>query len=106
VVFENLFSNAVKFSRQKANPLIRVEAQCRQQSCRILVKDNGEGFDMRYANKLFAIFQRLHKHSDFPGNGIGLASVYRIMQRHRGKITAKGVVGEGATFYLSFPHWK
>ena len=96
---------AEKYSKKTPNPRIEVQGKALRRAYRISIRDNSAGFDMRYANKLFAIFQRLHKSSDFPGTGIGLASVYRMMQRHGGKIIGQGVVGEGATFYLSFPKW-
>jgi signal transduction histidine kinase len=102
-VLTNLVANAVKFSRPK--PEIKIEIGGRNNSDKNLyyVKDNGVGFDMRYADKMFGVFQRLHGHSEFEGTGVGLAIVQRIVQRHGGTVWAEGKVNEGATFYFTLP---
>jgi signal transduction histidine kinase len=100
-VLVNLLSNAVKYSRDK-NPA-RVELGCRngEGGSRIYyVKDNGAGFDMRYADKLFGVFQRLHDAGEYEGTGVGLAIVQRVIHRHGGQVWAEAVPGEGATFYF------
>jgi light-regulated signal transduction histidine kinase (bacteriophytochrome) len=97
VVLENLMSNAWKFTAGCAHA--RVEVGRRDEA--FFVRDNGAGFDMTYATRLFAPFQRLHSQSDFPGTGIGLATVRRIVERHGGSIWAEGAVGDGATFYFT-----
>jgi len=102
-VFANLIGNALKFSRQ--TPDQRVEIGCERHGDENIfrVRDNGVGFDMKYADKLFQIFQRLHPASQFEGTGVGLAIVQRIVQRHGGRIWAEGTPGAGAAFYFSLP---
>ncbi len=102
-VWVNLISNAVKYSSKTANPRVQVWAV--REAGRIVyhVRDNGVGFDMAYADKLFGVFQRLHRSDEFPGSGVGLAIVMRIVQRHGGTVWADARLGEGATFSFALP---
>jgi signal transduction histidine kinase len=102
-VFANLFSNAIKFSRNCAVPVIRVGATVKDGEVVYHMQDNGAGFDMHYADQLFGVFKRLHNTSEFEGTGIGLAIVKRIITRHGGRVWAEGKVNGGATFYFALP---
>jgi light-regulated signal transduction histidine kinase (bacteriophytochrome) len=100
ILMTNLISNAWKFTSKEAAARVEIGAEIVDGDTRLFVRDNGVGFDMIYAHKLFGAFQRLHSQSDFPGVGIGLATVRRIVNRHGGRAWAEGAVGEGATFYF------
>lgn len=102
-VWTNLLSNAIKFSAPKASARIDIGGQIEDAEQVYYIKDNGVGFDMQYADKLFGVFQRLHGVDEFEGTGIGLAIAKRIVTRHGGRIWAQGAVGEGATFYFTLP---
>ncbi|MGQ0546479.1 MAG: GAF domain-containing protein [Betaproteobacteria bacterium] len=102
-VWLNLIGNAVKYSAKRAAPRIEVGGRDDAKESLYWVRDNGVGFDMRYARKLFGVFQRLHGADEFPGTGVGLAIVQRVVSRHGGRVWAEGRAGEGACFYFSLP---
>jgi PAS domain S-box-containing protein len=102
-VWMNLISNAVKFSSQRKQAIISVSCVEGENKVTYCIKDNGAGFNMKYEDKLFGVFQRLHSETDFKGTGVGLALVQRIIRRHNGNIWAEGKVDKGALFYFSLP---
>jgi|SRR5579871_1332613 len=103
LVFTNLFSNAVKFTRDRKVAVIEVGSFESHGMSVIFVRDNGAGFDPRHADKLFGVFQRLHRQDEFEGTGIGLATVHRVVQKHGGRVWAESELNQGACFYLSVP---
>lgn len=102
VVLRNLVGNALKFSRDACPPQITIGGETREGLFRLWVRDNGVGFDMKYHDRVFAIFQRLHRAEEFAGTGVGLALVAKAVQRMGGRVWAESAPGAGATFYLEF----
>jgi light-regulated signal transduction histidine kinase (bacteriophytochrome) len=102
-VFTNLLSNAFKFTRGREPGIVEVGCERQDGALVYFVRDNGAGFDMKYADNLFGPFQRLHDAHDFEGTGIGLSIAQRVVQRHGGRIRAEAQVDRGATFYVSLP---
>jgi len=102
-VLRNLLDNAIKFSREVPDPHIEIGGRTEDEHCILWVRDNGQGFDMKYNERIFEIFQRLHNSEDYPGTGIGLAIVRTAMKRMNGRVWAESEPGEGAVFYLEIP---
>jgi light-regulated signal transduction histidine kinase (bacteriophytochrome) len=102
-VWHNLISNAIKYSSKNKKPEIEIGATEQQDKIVYYIRDNGAGFDMRYVDKLFGVFQRLHRQDEFEGTGVGLALAKRIISKHGGEIWAASILNEGASFYFSIP---
>ena len=102
-VWLNLLANALKYTRQRSPAVIEIGATAGDSECEYHIRDNGAGFDMRYASKLFGVFQRLHRSDEYEGTGVGLAIVQRVIHRHGGQIWADAQVNEGATFSFTLP---
>jgi signal transduction histidine kinase len=102
-VLVNLLGNAFKFTRYVSSPIIEVSGQLRADEAVYCIRDNGAGFDMANAQRLFSIFQRLHREEQFEGTGVGLSIVQRIIERHGGTISAEAAVGKGAAFTFALP---
>ncbi len=100
MVIKNLIENAIKYSSQEKNPVIEVCIEEKAESVLIVVKDNGIGFDMKYHDNIFTVFERLHRAEDYPGTGIGLAIVKKMADRMKGKVWAESIPGSGSTFYF------
>ncbi len=102
-VWANLMQNALKYSSKRDRPRVDIGGRAEGAETVYWVRDNGVGFDMKYYDKLFGVFQRLHGADEFPGTGIGLAIVQRVVARHGGRVWGEGKAGEGAAFYFALP---
>jgi two-component system sensor histidine kinase/response regulator len=102
-VWTNLISNAIKYSSKSPHPHIEVRGEQNEFETLYSVHDNGVGFDMNYVEKLFGVFQRLHRADEFTGTGVGLAIVHRVVTRHGGRVWAQGTVDQGAVFSFAIP---
>lgn len=103
IVFVNLISNAIKFTAKVPDPVIEIGSDIDDSMKIFYIRDNGAGFNMKYSDKLFGVFQRLHNEQDFEGTGIGLAMVKNIIERHNGRVRAESEPGKGACFYFYLP---
>ena len=103
VAFVNLIGNAVKFTSRQSVSRIEIGATTADAEDIIFVRDNGVGFNSPDAGQVFVAFRRLHTEAEFEGNGLGLATVHRIVERHGGRLWAEGATGQGATFYMALP---
>jgi signal transduction histidine kinase len=103
IALRNLVDNAIKFSRDRRPPRIEISAARVGTAVRLAVRDNGPGFDMKFHDRIFAIFQRLHRAEDYPGTGVGLAIVRKAMERMGGRVWAESAPGQGATFTIELP---
>jgi len=104
IIFNNLISNAVKYTSKNKNAEISIGCIAdKEKQIDIFIQDNGVGFDMSYAQKLFGVFQRLHTNDEFEGVGIGLANVRQIIEKHKGTIRAEGKINDGAVFTITLP---
>ncbi|HED17037.1 MAG TPA: GHKL domain-containing protein [Gammaproteobacteria bacterium] len=101
LVVQNLLGNAWKYTARESQAVIEFGVKNKDEGPVYFVRDNGAGFDMKYSGKLFGVFQRFHRESEFEGTGIGLATVQRIIARHEGQIWAEAVLDQGATFYFT-----
>lgn len=102
-LFQNLLSNAIKFRKKDVNPVVRIYSEPRNGLERIIIEDNGIGFEAQYAEEIFMVFKRLHSYHEFEGSGVGLSICKKIVDKHSGSITAESKIGEGSKFILEFP---
>jgi light-regulated signal transduction histidine kinase (bacteriophytochrome) len=102
-VWTNLVDNAIKYSARRPEPRVEINGASDGREVTYTVRDNGVGFDMAYADKLFGVFQRLHRQDEFEGTGVGLAIVQRVIHRHGGRIWAEAALDQGATFHFTLP---